>query len=434
MERSSAFFRTLLPLVLFLPVTAPAFEIDSEYRSIATERGYAGLLESLSPKPLDSEYQSDILTYSESPFSLLASSDISPGNFAAGQERVAGIFSTSAGSLSATQFDFRLRAKFARALSDSLRFVYLRSEHENYEEQASASFVELQYQIAGSRLWLAAYGSLARMKREDDVGFAAIWRDPSEVLRREHRLYVTFPDFTRSERNDAGDRFQSGPTVIGWKFESQNASGVYRSSEVRRESDVDWRDSASGIEYGTTMASFKRVTDRSSFRAQLDRKRIVKNTFDALGVVSAREGLIREREQLEYRRRTMTQELEGGVAWVARRWEDVVGRKLMHENLMFFFDWRPLPVLSDDPAMWRPQPGLELGLEATRFAKHGDVSLGSPTTRDLAWESRLNTRYRWVFSRNEETVAELAVALTFDLDRAEGGLFEGGHGQFLMRF
>lgn len=408
---------TLWMTLLWLP--AWAFEIDSEYRSIATERGYAGLLESLQPKPIDSEYQSDILTYGDSPFSLIAKSNLSSNSF-----------STSAGSLSATQFDFRLRAKFAQSLTDDLRFVFLRSEQENYEEQASGSFVELQYRLAASRLWFAAYGTLARMKREDDVGFALIWRDgdrdgdrdgaTTHAMKRDYRLFVTFPDFTRSERNDAGDRFESSPFVFGWKVESER-DGVYRSSEIRRESDVDWRDAGSGIEYGMTLASFKRITDKTALRVQLDRKRVVKNTFDAIGAVTAKEGLTRERNEIEWRRRLTGLSLDGGVAWVVRHWEDVQGRKLMHENLMFFLDWRL-------------ESGVELGLETTRFAKHGDASLGSSSTRDLAWESRFNSRYRWLFHRDESLKAELSVALTFDLDRAEGGLFEGGHGQFLLRF
>jgi hypothetical protein len=411
MERSSSLFLVIAILAFFSSLSAEAFEIDSEYRSIATERGYAGLLEALQPKPIDSEYQSDILTYSDSPFLVL-------GSFGESKN----IFSTSAGSLSATQFDFRLRAKCAQSLTEDLRFVFLRTEQENYEEQASGSFVELQYRLAQSRLWLAAYGSLARMKREDDVGLALLWRDAEGAVKREHRVYVTFPDFTRSERNDAGDRFVSNPVSFGWKFESSR-DGIYRSSEVRRESDVEWRDAAAGVEYGMTMASFQRVTDKTSFRVQLDRKRVTKNTFDASGVVTAKEGLVRERSEVEWRRRLQVVSVEGGAAWVVRRWEDVLGRKLTHENLMFFMDWRPWVVA-----------GPEFGLEATRFARHGDASLGSLTTRELAWESRLNTRYRWVFQKDDRPLAELSVALTFDLDRAEGGVFEGGHGQFHLQF
>lgn len=172
-----------------------------------------------------------------------------------------------------------------------------------------------------------------------------------------------------------------------------------------------------------TMASFQRVTDKTSFRVQLDRKRVTKNTFDASGVVTAKEGLVRERSEVEWRRRLQVVSVEGGAAWVVRRWEDVLGRKLTHENLMFFMDWRPWVVA-----------GPEFGLEATRFARHGDASLGSLTTRELAWESRLNTRYRWVFQKDDRPLAELSVALTFDLDRAEGGVFEGGHGQFHLQF
>jgi hypothetical protein len=127
--------------------------------------------------------------------------------------------------------------------------------------------------------------------------------------------------------------------------------------------------------------------------------------------------------------------LEAGIAWVGRRWEDGQSRKLIHENLMFFFDWRPSAVSEAEiKNLGEAISGPEIGLETTRFAKHGDASLGSPTTRDLAWESRLNSRYRWVFEKDGERIGELSLALTFDVDRTEGGFFEGGHGQFQISF
>lgn len=432
MERS---FLTSWLRVIFLVFVAPqsslAFEIDSEYRSIPTDRGFQEIRDSVSPNLIDSEYQSDLLTYTDSPFTV--GYEISSLLEAEGstERQSSGFFDTSAGSLSATQFDFRLRAKFISALTEDLRFLFLRTEHENYEEQSSTSIVELQYRLK-DRFWLSAYGSLARMKREDDAGFALTWRDQDAGQTREARLYVSFPDFTRSERNDAGDRFQSNPSVLGWKS-TRVRSDLFRSIEIRRESPVSWRDATEGLEYEMTLLSYKRVAPNWTLRAQLDRKRAAKQTFDVNGAVASEDGLTRFREQLEWRRRV--RRLEAGIAWTGRRWEDGQSRKLMHENLMFFFDWRPSAILAEEVKnLGETTAGPELGIETTRFAKYGDSSLGSATTRDLAWESRLNSRYRWVFEKNGERVGELSLALTFDIDRAEGGLFEGGHGQFQMSF
>jgi hypothetical protein len=74
--------------------------------------------------------------------------------------------------------------------------------------------------------------------------------------------------------------------------------------------------------------------------------------------------------------------------------------------------------------------GFELGIEATKFETLGDRSLGSATVRTDAIESRLNGRYHLTF----ENGATLSLALTFDVDRAEGGAFEGGHGKFETTF
>jgi hypothetical protein len=418
-DRLCVSVRLLIVLVL---VSAPqillAFEIDSEYRTIPTDRGFQEIRDSVSPSQIDSEYQSDLLTYTDSPFSI-------------SYESAAVFFETSAGSLSATQFDFRLRAKFIKPLSENLRFVFLRTEHENYEEQSSTSIVELQYRL-NEPFWISTFGTLDRMKREDDVGFALTWRDQELGQAREARFYITFPDFTRSERNDASDRFQSNPSVIGLKL-IRSRPDLFRLIEFRRESPVSWRDATEGLYYEMTFFSYKRVTPSWALRAQFDRKQAAKQSFDISGAVTSEDGMTRHREQLEWRQRM--KRLEAGIAWVGRRWEDGQSRKLIHENLMFFFDWRPSAVSEAEiKNLGEAISGPEIGLETTRFAKHGDASLGSPTTRDLAWESRLNSRYRWVFEKDGERIGELSLALTFDVDRTEGGFFEGGHGQFQISF
>lgn len=401
-----------LGVVCFLQISQSiAFELDGEYRSIPTERGF----ELMDPAPIDSEYQSDLLTYAVSPQDLLKFSE--PRHFF-----------LSAGSLSATQFDFQLRAQIEEELNPGLFFKFLRTEHENYEEAVRSSVVELQTRLGESALWFAAYGTLARLKKEDDVGFAFLWRRPSkEDEKQQLRLFLTFADFTRSERNDTGDFFAgTGPMVIGLKW-MRESSNVYRELLIRRESSIDWRDpnSSRSYTYGhQTVAGFVRRNDLGenwfSLRWQWDRKHTGLATLDTAGAVTGRDLVDRDRQQFELRRNHALNDswkLQFGGLWVARQWREENGRELFHQNLS--------PFLSV-----RNENGIELGIEATKFEALGDLSLGSATVRTEAVESRLNGRYHFEF----ENGATLSLAMTFDIDRAEGGAFEGGHGKFQTSF
>lgn len=399
-----------LGVVCFLQISQSlAFEMDGEYRSIPTERGF----ELMDPAPIDSEYQSDLLTYAVSPHDLVSFS---------GQRH----FYLSAGSLSATQFDFQLRAQIEEELNPGLIFKFLRTEHENYEEAVRSSVVELQSRLGESAFWLAAYGTLARLKKEDDVGFALLWRRP-ENEKQELRLFLTFADFTRSERNDTGDFFEGpGPMVLGAKW-VRESSNVYRELLIRRESSIEWRDpnSSRSYTYGhQTVAGFMRRKNLSenwlSLRWQWDRKHTGLATLDTTGAVTGRDLVDRDRQQIELRRNHIVNDnwlLQFGGLWVARQWREENGRELFHQNLS--------PFLSV-----RNKKGIEIGVEATKFEALGDLSLGSATVRTEAVESRLNGRYHFEF----ENSASLSLALTFDIDRAEGGAFEGGHGKFQTSF
>lgn len=392
-----------------------AFELDGEYPSIPTERGF----ELMDPSPIDSEYQSDLLTYSVLPEEML--------KFSTRRH-----FYLSAGSLSATQFDFQLRAQVMEELRPGLVFKFLRTEHENYEEANRRSVVELQTRLAESAFWFAAYGTLARLKKEDDVGFALLWRRPQKQEGKQEedqelRLFVTLPDFTRSERNDTGDFFVgSGPLAVGLKW-VRESSKAYREFLIRREPSVEWRDPSTSRSYTyghQAVSGFLRRHDSAanwfSLRWQWDRKHTGVSALDASGAVTGRDLVDRDRQQIEMRRNQVLGDswsFQFGGLWVARQWREENGRQLLHQNLSPFLNVRN-------------ENGIELGIEATKFEALGDLSLGSATVRTEAIESRINGRYHFSF----ENGASLSLALTFDIDRAEGGVFEGGHGKFQTTF
>ncbi len=382
-------------IILFLGVGATAFELRPEYRSLPSERGF----ELMNPKLIDSEYQSDLLTYSASPWM--------PGQPRGGIGRIY----VSAGSLSATQFDYHLLGEVRKSLSPGTHVSFLRIEEQNYEEAFNTSMLELEW--GTSPFSLSVYGSLSRMKRDDDVGLALAMRGE-----RETRFFVTLADFTRSDRNDDGDYFDKGGEAVVYGVVSRRQLGAVGSEwYIRREAPVSWRSPSLRQQYlyEQTAVGFTRTQADSSLRGFFDRKETSIRDLNSDQLRS----ILRDRIELEMRSIDSDGAVvvESGLLWVARLWHDENSRHLIHQNL--------------SPFLWlRFHSGIELGWETTFFRAFGDLSLASPSLRAEADESRVNLRYRHRFVEN----GELILALTADADQAEGGVFEGGHGQFVVDF
>ncbi len=400
-----------------------AEEVAPEFHTFPTWRG----LQLLDPRLIDSEYQSDLEAYSESP---LRRSWLNAKNF----------FAVSAGSLSATQFDSRLQAQLATELSDRLEFRFHRLENENYEETLKASLLELAYRL-DQEWWISAYGSLERFKKEDDVGFALIWRQRdafasnpspdgaasvnSAVLAQEFRLFATQVDFTRSERSDSGDTFTRGKAP--WSF-----GYVYRmphlQTYLRRESKTEWvspTDDRRMTHEKTAWGYARRDADRGqAIRLFADR------LTQSLATIStgATRSWRRDRLEAEYRRRYALEtsnpkgsQIDVGLSWVRREWENEVSSRMIHQQTSPLISW-----LENGDT-----PGWEVSYGGTWFRAFEDLSLGPAQLKSTAWESRLNLRRHIHFERR----GRLELALTFDLDGGgEFGTFEGGHGQFVVEF
>lgn len=385
----------LFLLTVFRGVCSSAFELKPEYRSLSSERGF----ELMSARLIDSEYQSDLLIYSTSPWM--------PGQPRGGVGRVY----ISAGSLSATQFDYHLLGELRKRLSPGTRALFTRVEEQNYEEAFNASVLELEW---GTAPWsLSAYGSLSRMKREDDVGLALTFRGA-----RETRFFATLADFTRSDRNDDGDFFDRGSEALVYGFVSRTQSGAQGSEfYIRREAPVSWRSPLLKQQflYEQTAIGQTRTTANMSLRWFFDRKETSVRDLNTDRLRS----MLRDRFEVEVRSIDSEGPLivESGILWASRHWHDENSRRLTHQNL--------------SPFLWlRFNSGIEIGWETTIFRAYGDMTLASDSLRAEAEESRINLRYR---HRYAET-GELVLALTADADRADGGFFEGGHGQFVVDF
>ena len=394
------FWRNFVRIHVFLltvltGLRSSAFELKPEYRSLSSERGF----ELMNPRLIDSEYQSDLQTYSTSPWM--------PGQPRGGVGRLY----VSAGSLSATQFDYHLLGELRKRLSPGTRVLFTRVEEQNYEEAFNASMLELEWGTAP--FGVSVYGSLSRMKREDDVGVALTYRGA-----RETRFFATLADFTRSDRNDDGDFFDQGSEALVYGFVSRAQIGAQGSEfYIRREAPVSWRSPVLRQQYlyEQTAIGQARTTANMSFRWFVDRKETSVRDLNTDRLRS----MLRDRYEVEVRSIDSDGPLivESGILWVSRHWHDENSRRLTHQNL--------------SPFLWlRFHSGIEVGWETMFFRAFGDLTLASDTIRSEAEESRINLRYRHRFAES----GELVLALTADVDRAEGGFFEGGHGQFAVDF
>lgn len=432
-------WRMALPMVFSLILlaqnhTAHAFEFDPEYRSIVTSRGF----QMINPAQLDSEYQSDLVTYSLQPHALL---QIARGRMVRDQGHVAGSFLVSAGSLSATQFDQKLRAEVQSQLSETFHFRFLRFEDGNYEESSNHSIIELSGSLVKGtwgELSVGAYGELSRQKKEDDLGIALVHRygfgsggdQPTALGVIETRFFFNQIDFTRSERNDEGDRFEEGAAPYVWGAVSRYLGDGGRSSlEVffRSETPLRWRDPAVGQTFGyrytvaggtwiraTTQDPNDRVTEMIRFQYDEKMTSLTQFSDGSVRSVDRKRWALEARKGFEWRDGWV---FEPGAMLILREWSNELQSRAFHQNVAPYF-WL------------HHRSGVELGYESTVFQSLGDSRLQSPTLREEAIESRLNTRYRIRFKER----GDLVLALTWDVDRAEGGLFEGGQGQFVFRF
>ena len=408
-----------------LSTCAWAEEVAPEFHTFPSWRGF----QLIDPRIINSEYQSDIEAYGESP---LRRSWLNTRNY----------FAVSAGSLSATQFDSRLQAQLVTELSDRFEFRFHRLENENYEELLRASLIELAYRL-DREWWISSYGSLERFKKEDDVGFALIWRQHDAFassessgshpransqrvpLAREFRLFATQVDFTRSERSDSGDTFTKGkaPWSFGYVYRTPNLQ-----TYLRRESKTEWVSPAEDrrLTYEKTAWGY---THRDA-----DRTRVLRLFADqltqSLTTIStqATRSFQRDRVEAEYRRRYELDvmglddsQLEFGLSWVHRSWKNELNSRMLHQQTSPLISW----------LQHGDEPGWEVGYGGTWFRAFEDLSLGATDLKPAAWESRLNVRRHIDF----KTRGRLELALTFDVDGGgEFGTFEGGHGQFVVEF
>jgi hypothetical protein len=406
---------------------------------------------------IDSEYQSDVVTY------------IAPLAWDADFFAQARGFDMSFGSLSNRHFLEQQRLKVDQPLTDSLSFRFTYFQQRDLEIDQRHAVIELVQKLT-STFAVSLYGEPSHYKRENDFGVALLYQ-PS--VDHELRLFHTWVDFTRGEHNDQPDSFVKGsePRSFGFvgrcydclgpgREEGQATNGETTATKrdrtfleyfVRRETPVLWHFPLQGTEYAYEFwsAGFStrwapqeyagvfintRVQYSKKFEAEApltgssttQRASLVRDVTESM--VSAEFPLLGASSS--------SLRLEPGLAWIHRAWRGDQDQLLDHRNLLPFV-WLRANAFRR-AGSWPDQ--VELGYESTFFSSQNSVG-SAATALPLAaiglkpWSVEHRLNFRYVFALGER--ASLSITATADVDVAfgnEGGLFEGGQGQFRLVF
>ncbi len=403
---------------------------------------------------IDSEYQSDVLTY------------IAPLAWDADFFAQARAFDLTFGSLSNRHFLEQQRLRIDQPLTDSLSFRFTYFQQRDLEIDQRHAVIELVQQLI-PKFAISVYGEPSHYKRENDFGVALLYR-PS--VDHEIRVFHTWVDFTRGEHNDRPDSFVKGSEprsfgIVGRCYDClgpgrEEGSAIngepngtkrdrtYVEYFARRETPVLWHFPIEGTEYtydlwsaGLSARWAPQELARVFINARLQHSKKFESEAPLSNASSTqRASLVRDVTEVivssEFPSGESRFRLEPGVAWVHRTWRGDQEQLLDHRNLLPFI-WLRTEAFQRAGSL-RDQ--VELGYETTFFSSQN--SPGSATSplplaaiglKPWSVEHRLNCRY--IFALGER--ASLSITATADIDVAfgsEGGLFEGGQGQFRLVF
>ncbi|MCB0355362.1 MAG: hypothetical protein KDD40_00050 [Bdellovibrionales bacterium] len=373
-----------------------AYEIYPEYRSLQADE----VSEVQAAKNIDSEYQSDILTFQK------------PFRWQANWLKQDKAFDLSVGSLSSKRFAIENRLKILAPLNPFIDFHFVYFEQSDFEEQIRAHMLELLF-WPHKKWGIAVYGEASGFKSEDDVGVAIINKPHNNLY---HRWFYTATDFSRNQRNEQADYFKQKPSSFGWVtrwWSKENSEFVELALRVDRES--EWVFPGQNITHFYNKR-YLGVQSRHLLVAQYYLNTQISLTQRHEVSQSSVEFLKGEYQwQLETPTFNKGRWLYG-LQYVDRLWRSSSG-EVRH------FNWLP--------HVWWQFTHWAWGYESTLFSAKGPTPLRSSLdTQSFRAEHRGNIKYGFVFAQ-----AELNLLFTFDLDRlGTGEAWEGGNAQFTAHF
>lgn len=380
---------------------------------------YIGLVESerasfAQPTKIDSEYQSDFLTYTPS---AAWHSQWLQANKA---------LQFSVGSLSSKRFLLDNRFKFQTELLKDFDFDLIYFDERHFESDNESLMVQFSKWLFQRRYRLAIYGELETNKAQDDLGLSLSWfYDESTEL----KLFHTLVDYSRNERNESSDEFLTAPLSTGLVFRTANSNGEFVEASLRVESKTRWLlpDELAHYNYWRRSAQIywrTRTGDAPSAQENYFNMRFFsEEKFEEKYPTSGASTVVQE--SWRTKRYFMQFEFEKG-AWIyglhsaLRDYDTELGEVGQHHSLPYISKG-----FGEGLHQWR------VGYELTQFREAGSVVLRGAQADDYALEHRVNVTYKAQF--NEEST--MKVLLTFDGDElGTGETWEGGNIQFRSEF
>lgn len=413
---------TLISLVfLCLGWNAPiaqAFEALPEFRALQPNDH----LDFADPNQVTPEYTSDYLTFLkplEWEYAWLAHDQ--------------GL-DLSIGSLSSKHFFIDNRIKLRKRLLSTFEFRFSYLSQRDFEVDNEHHILELIYWLKPE--WgLSIYGEASLYKAEDDIGVAALWQPNEEY---ELRLYHTWPDFSRNERNTEPDVFQAAPKSYGlrstWHSPLTSHQKELIDFALRIETPVEWLfpRQASLYQAQSRMIQLElrkalTPTQVLELRFQCDKEWEQKIPTTSSSSVT--------NESWE-RKRCLNQafwifdwrghQLRPGLSFIYREWNKNADQTVIFRHLSPILWWQ-LP--GQGPEQF--QRRWSLGWESTFHEGPSPSPLLTKPWDQHFSEHRLNLRYDMKFSDQ----ATLSLLFTADLDRfGTGETWEGGNAQFQVFF
>lgn len=413
--------RFVIPLLMIYPLTAQvsfAFESFPEFQSLTEneEAVFEG------PKRLEPEMLSDVLAFSK----------MIDWEYAFLKNPLAADFSV--GSISSRHFRMDNRVRFKRLIDNSLEFRITYFNDSHLERESEHFIPEIIFWFTpysqGPKIGIGAYGEPALYKRNDDTGLA-LFIKPHDL--HEIKVFNTFIDVTRTQRNDRSDRYIEPytPNARGVVGRAWNEHGEFLEYGGRYETKTKWLfpDSDYTYQYWKTMGfvfGSKNISESLTLqlRAQWDRKFEAKNAGTS-STLTESEAWITTRSQALIRT-VFNNKWTWGALLADRKWERN-GEKVEWFDVI--------------PHVWYKMNGFQrsgaqdffwIGIDSLWHQADGPLVLRNNDDQvDQTFEERLNLVYDFSF-RDQISLKLMA---TFDLDEfGSKRSWEGGNAQFKVHF
>jgi hypothetical protein len=388
-------------LIFFLFSTS-AFAAFEEYLYFSESEQ----AETNSPRRIDSEYFSDILTYSL------------PLQMQARYLRSTSAYDLTVGSLGSTRFATQQRLRLDHQLNEhfTLRLLYI--EKKDFEQSLQHFIVELQYHM--NAFWtMAGFTELQSLKQGNDVGLASVFHLSDDL---QVRFFMTAVDFSFNLRVEDNIRSTSNTYHYGFisrwipSGESEEFAELYLTAHtpVNRDlldlgSTYFFRDTRTGLRGRHTLnqpSEFLNWDVNYRYAAESE-----------LSPPSESPQGIWKNDQWNLLLQYENNDWLLGVASYLRKW-DIGGTDVIQDNYLPHI-WRKI--------YWGGEDTLRLGYEVTMSNTTGPQHLRSPSDVNKSTEHRANLRYSINFNER----AYLHLQLSADMDDLG---WEGGNGQFQYLF